>query len=120
MELPAGGVAVGTAAPLHREEPLGEIKMPTQRSIQTGLLENTAAFVEGDVAAARISGSVTISALTRSVSGEHSDHLIHRHRGRGGYRYADGAAGQRRSGVDGLCRLCAHLRFGHLPTHHHH
>lgn len=55
--------------PFAQEEPLGEIKMPTQRSIQTGLLESTAAFVEGDVAAARINGSVTISALTRSVSG---------------------------------------------------
>ena len=43
--------------------------MPTTPSIQQALLTGTANFVSGDIASARINGSVTISSLEKSVSG---------------------------------------------------
>lgn len=55
--------------PFSQEESLGEIKMPTQKSVQSGLLTDTATFVSGDVASARVNGSVVISELTKSTSG---------------------------------------------------
>lgn len=48
---------------------MGEIKMPTQLSVQTGLLTDTATYIEGDIASARINGSVSITSLTKSTSG---------------------------------------------------
>lgn len=56
-------------APFGQEEPMGEIKMPTQLSVQTGLLTDTATYIEGDIASARINGSVSITSLTKSTSG---------------------------------------------------
>lgn len=56
-------------APFGQEEPMGEIKMPTQLSVQTGLLTDTATYIEGDIASARINGSVSIPSLTKSTSG---------------------------------------------------
>ena len=56
-------------APFGQEEPMGEIKMPTQLSVQTGLLTDTATYIEGDIASARINGSVSIASLTKSTSG---------------------------------------------------
>ena len=43
--------------------------MPTQKSVQNGLLTNTAAFVSSNVASARVNGSILISDLTKSTSG---------------------------------------------------
>lgn len=55
--------------PFGLEKPMGEIKMPTQLSVQAGLLTDTAAYIEGDIASARINGSVSIPSLTKSTSG---------------------------------------------------
>ena len=45
------------------------LKMETTASIRPALLEQTAGFVAGDVYAARLNGSILITALTRSVVG---------------------------------------------------
>ena len=55
--------------PFGQEEPRGEIKMPSQLSVQSGLLTDTATYIEGDIASARINGSVSITSLTKSTSG---------------------------------------------------
>lgn len=43
--------------------------MPTTPSIQQALLTGTANFVSGDIASARINGSVVISELEKTISG---------------------------------------------------
>lgn len=43
--------------------------MPTTPSIQQALLSGTANFVSGDIASARVNGSVVISDINKSVSG---------------------------------------------------
>ena len=63
-----GGWGLGMA-PFASEQDKGVIKLPSQKSIQTELLAQTAAFVAGDVASARINGSVEITGLTKSSSG---------------------------------------------------
>ena len=56
-------------SPFASEQSKGVIKMPTTPSIQQALLSGTANFVSGDIASARINGSVVISDLNKSVSG---------------------------------------------------
>lgn len=56
-------------APFASEQEQGVIKLPTTPSVQTALLEDTAAFVSGDIASARVNGTIAISELTKSVSG---------------------------------------------------
>ena len=63
-----GGWALGVL-PFATEQSQGVIKMPTTPSIQPALLEGTANFVSGDVASARINGTVTVSDLTKTVEG---------------------------------------------------
>lgn len=55
--------------PFGQEESLGVIKLPTQRSIQPQLLDDTAKSIEGMVAAARINGAVKITELTKAATG---------------------------------------------------
>ena len=43
--------------------------MPSTPSIQPALLAGTANFISGDVASARINGTITIGELAKSVSG---------------------------------------------------
>lgn len=64
--LGAWGLGLG---PFALEESLGVIKMPSTPSIQSALLEGTANFAAGDVAAARVNGSIVISGLDKSVEG---------------------------------------------------
>lgn len=45
------------------------VKLPTTASIRQNLLNGVASFVSSDIASARINGSITISDLTKSVSG---------------------------------------------------
>lgn len=45
------------------------LKMETAASIRPALLEHTASFVAADVYAARVNGSITITALTRATAG---------------------------------------------------
>lgn len=45
------------------------VKMPETPSIQQALLTGVANFVSGDVASARINGTISITALSKSVSG---------------------------------------------------
>ena len=63
-----GGWGLGMA-PFASEQDKGVIKLPSQKSIQTELLAQTAAFVAGDVASARINGLVGITGLTKSSDG---------------------------------------------------
>lgn len=60
------GLGVG---PFASEENQGVIKLPAMPSIQEALLADTAGFVAGDIAKARINGSVVIEGLTKAVSG---------------------------------------------------
>lgn len=62
-----GGWGLGVL-PFASEVPQGVIKMPSVSSIQTLLLDNVAGFVSGDIASARLNGSVPISELTKTVS----------------------------------------------------
>ena len=55
--------------PFASDEDSEVVKMPEVPSIQTALLTGVANFVSGDVASARINGTISISALTKSVSG---------------------------------------------------
>lgn len=55
--------------PFATEEPQGVIKLPETPSIQQALLTGVANFVSTDVASARINGTVSITELTKSVSG---------------------------------------------------
>ena len=56
-------------SPFASEQSKGVIKMPTTPSIQQALLSGTANFVSGDIASARVNGSVVISDINKSVSG---------------------------------------------------
>ena len=56
-------------SPFSQEEPMGEIKMPSQLSVQSGLLTDTATYIESDIASARVNGTVSITSLTKSSSG---------------------------------------------------
>ena len=55
--------------PFGQEESLGVIKMPTQKSIQSAMLTGTAESVSSLIATARVNGTVSITNLTKSVSG---------------------------------------------------
>lgn len=55
--------------PFAVEQSQGVIKMPTAPSIQAALLNDTANFVSGDIASARINGTIAISELNKSVDG---------------------------------------------------
>lgn len=55
--------------PFAIEEGQGVIKMPETPSIQTALLTDTANFVSGDIASARINGSIAISNISKTVTG---------------------------------------------------
>lgn len=55
--------------PFAIEQSQGVIKMPTTPSIQAALLNDTANFVSGDIASARINGTIAISELNKSVEG---------------------------------------------------
>ena len=55
--------------PFADEQDLGVVKLPTQKSIQTELLNETAAAIAAAAASARINGSVSITPLTKSSSG---------------------------------------------------
>ena len=56
-------------APFASENSQGVIKSATTPSITADLLQDIANFVEGDVASAQVNGSVAITGLTKSVSG---------------------------------------------------
>lgn len=55
--------------PFATETPLGVIKMPEVSSIQNKLLNDIAAFTEGDIASARLNGTVVISNITKTLDG---------------------------------------------------
>lgn len=55
--------------PFAIEEGQGVIKMPETPSIQAALLTDTANFVSGDIASARINGSIAISNISKTVTG---------------------------------------------------
>lgn len=55
--------------PFATDGPEGVIKMPETPSIQQALLTGVANFVSGDVASARVNGTIPISDLTKSVEG---------------------------------------------------
>lgn len=55
--------------PFAIEEGQGVIKMPETPSIQAALLTDTANFVSGDIASARINGSIAISNISKKVTG---------------------------------------------------
>lgn len=55
--------------PFASEEPQGVIKMPSTPSIQELLLTGVAGFVSGDIAKARINGSVIISDINKTTEG---------------------------------------------------
>lgn len=55
--------------PFYTDVPQEIIKMPTTPSIQPLLLSGVANFVSGEVVSARINGTISISDLTKSVSG---------------------------------------------------
>lgn len=57
-------------SPFASEQEMGVIKMPETPSLQPALLANTAAFVAGDIASARVNASKIITDLTKSVSGD--------------------------------------------------
>ena len=61
-----GGWGLGIL-PFASENDQGVIKMPTTPSIQTALLDGIANFVSGDVARARINGSVVIPEINKHV-----------------------------------------------------
>lgn len=63
-----GGWGLGVL-PFASDISKGVIKMPTTPSIQQTLLTRTANFVSGDIASARVNGSVAISDLEKTVSG---------------------------------------------------
>lgn len=63
-----GGWGLGVL-PFASDISKGVIKMPTTPSIQQTLLTGTSNFVSGDIASARINGSVVISDLEKTVSG---------------------------------------------------
>ncbi len=65
-QLGAWGLGV---QPFATEQGQGVIKMPTTPSIQQALLEGVANFAAGDIASARINGSVTIPDIDKSVDG---------------------------------------------------
>lgn len=53
--------------PFALESDLGVIKMPGVLSISDKLLSDTAAFVSGDIASARLNGAIAVTSLTKSV-----------------------------------------------------
>lgn len=55
--------------PFATEQGQGVIKMPATPSIQPALLEQTAGFVSGDIAKARVNGTIEITELTKNVTG---------------------------------------------------
>lgn len=55
--------------PFAQEQSEGVIKLPTTPSIQPALLAGTANFVSGDIASARVNGTVMISDINKTVSG---------------------------------------------------
>ena len=55
--------------PFATDGPEGVIKMPETPSIQQDLLAGVANFVSGDVASARVNGTVAITGLTKTVEG---------------------------------------------------
>ena len=55
--------------PFATEQEQGVIKMPSTPSIQPALLEQTAGFVSGDIAKARVNGTIEITELTKNVTG---------------------------------------------------
>lgn len=55
--------------PFATDTDLGVIKMPETPSIQPALLNGTADFVLGDIASARINGTIGITALNKSADG---------------------------------------------------
>lgn len=63
-----GGWGLGVL-PFASDVSKGVIKMPTTPSIQQTLLTGTANFVSGDIASARINGTVVISELEKAISG---------------------------------------------------
>ncbi|MCI8526501.1 MAG: DUF2313 domain-containing protein [Oscillospiraceae bacterium] len=63
-----GAWGLGTG-PFASEASKGAIKLPSVPSVQPALLEQTAAFVADDIAAARINGTVMITALTKAAEG---------------------------------------------------
>lgn len=56
-------------APFASENSQGVIKSAATPSITADLLQDIATFVEGDVASAQVNGSIAISSLNKSVSG---------------------------------------------------
>lgn len=55
--------------PFSTDNPQGVIKTPDTPSVQAALLTDVANFVSGDVASALINGTVSVTELTKSVSG---------------------------------------------------
>lgn len=56
-------------SPFADDQDKGAIKMPSARSVQNGLLENTADYISATITQARINGATIISDLSKSVSG---------------------------------------------------
>lgn len=63
-----GGWGLGLL-PFATENPMGVIKTADTPSIQPALLADTAGFVSGDIASARINRSIPISTISKNISG---------------------------------------------------
>lgn len=61
--------------PFGEKENKGEIVMPSQKTIQPAMLSNLAGFLITDVKSARLNGSIVISGVSASVSGNTASFL---------------------------------------------
>lgn len=63
-----GSWALGVL-PFATDTPQGVIKLPTTPSIQSAFLSDVATFASGDIASVQVNGSISITDLTKEVSG---------------------------------------------------
>lgn len=63
-----GSWALGTL-PFATDTPQGVIKLPTTPSIQSAFLLDVATFASSDIASVQVNGSISITSLTKEVSG---------------------------------------------------
>lgn len=63
-----GSWALG-ALPFATDTPQGVIKLPTTPSIQSAFLSDVATFASSDIASVQVNGSISITSLTKEVSG---------------------------------------------------
>ena len=81
--------------PFATDGPEGVIKMPETPSIQQALLAGVANFVSGDVASARVNGTVAITGLTKTVEGSELTVTYYHHAVPGHRDHRPGTAGCR-------------------------